>query len=315
MGWPTSRASGTCSGSRGTTKIDLTLATRRSPLALAQSGWVADKLRAEGHRVELLHVVTTGDRWSAASGTDATKGLFVKELEEALLDGRADLAVHSAKDLPGELPAGLAILAVPEREDPRDVLIGPGDGVEGLRPGARIGTGSPRRAAQICLARPGVTCVEIRGNVGTRLQKLARGEGVDALMLAAAGLARLGLAPDGMTKLDVEICVPAPGQGALAIEGRGDRPDLARTVSVLDDPATAACLRAERALLAALGGGCQEPVGALGIVADGKLRLVAFAAAKDGGAHAREEVVGAVSDAASLGGELASTLAGRIALR
>ena len=241
--------------------------------------------------------------------------MFVKELEEALLDGRADLAVHSAKDLPGELPPGLGILAVPEREDPRDVLVGPPGGLDALGPGAHVGTGSPRRAAQILIARPDVTCVEIRGNVGTRLDKLARGEGVDALMLAAAGLARLGLTPDGMTPLDVAVCVPAPGQGALAIEGRADRPDLARALSVLNDPATAACLRAERALLAALGGGCQEPIGALGVVTDETLHLVGFAAAREGGAHSRAEVVGTPSDALQLGGDLAAILAERIAVK
>jgi hydroxymethylbilane synthase len=273
---------------------------------------VAGRLRAAGHRVELLHVVTTGDRWSAAGGADASKGLFVKELEEALLDGRADLAVHSAKDLPGELPPGLAILAVPEREDPRDVLIGPDDGLPGLAPGARVGTGSPRRAAQIRLARPDITCVEIRGNVGTRLDKLARGEGVDALMLASAGLARLGLAPHGLTPLDVSVCVPAPGQGALAIEGRADRPDLAEGVALLDDPATAVCLRAERALLAALGGGCREPIGALGIVDRGVLHLTAFAASEGGDVHARGDVVGAAADAQRLGDRLAATLKAQI---
>ncbi len=275
---------------------------------------MADRLRAAGHRVELLHLVTTGDRWSAAGLHDATRGLFVKELEEALLDGRADLAVHSAKDLPGELPQDLAILAVPERADPRDVVIGPGGGLDGLTPGARIGTGSPRRAAQIGLARPDVVCVEIRGNVGTRLDKLARGGEVDALVLAAAGLARLGLAPEGMTALDVATCVPAPGQGALALEGRDDRPELTSALAVLDDPDTAACLHAERALLAGLGGGCQEPIGALGSVDDGVLRLVGFAASADRRAHARGEVAGAPSDAVVLGHALAATLAERIAV-
>ena len=258
-------------------------------------------------------MVTTGDRWSAAGTADATRGLFVKELEEALLDGRADLAVHSAKDLPGELPSGLGILAVPEREDPRDVLIGSVDGVQGLAPGARVGTGSPRRAAQLRLARPDITCVEIRGNVGTRLDKLARGEGVDALMLAAAGLARLGLRPAGVSPLDVTTCVPAPGQGALAIEGRTDRPDLARVAALLDDVVTAACVRAERVLLAGLGGGCNEPIGALGTVHDGALRLRGFAASADGRRHAQREVTGAADDPDLLGEELAAALRAEIA--
>lgn len=274
---------------------------------------MAARLRDAGHTVELLHVVTSGDRWSAAGGADATKGLFVKELEEALLDGRADLAVHSAKDLPGELPPGLGILAVPEREDPRDVLIGPPGGLTGLAVGARVGTGSPRRAAQLRVARPDVACVEIRGNVGTRLQKLERGEGVDALVLAAAGLARLGLAPDGAVPLDVDVCVPAPGQGALAVEGRVDRSELIEAVRALDDPVAAACLRAERALLAALGGGCREPVGALATITAGRLHLTGFAASEDGSAYAREAVVGDVSHPEALGDELATTLAGQLA--
>ena len=256
--------------------------------------------------------MTTGDRLSAGGGADATRGLFVKELEEALLDGRADLAVHSAKDLPGELPQGLTILAVPVREDPRDVLIGPADGLAGLVSGARVGTGSPRRAAQLRLARPDITCVEIRGNVGTRLDKLAAGDGVDALMLAAAGLARLGLTPAGLSALDVATCVPAPGQGALAIEGRADRVDLAQVVVVLDDFATAACVRAERALLSALGGGCREPIGALGTLQGGALHLLGFAGSEDGAANARGEVVGAVDDAEGLGNELAAVLSAQI---
>jgi hydroxymethylbilane synthase len=274
---------------------------------------VATRLRAAGHGVELLHVVTSGDRWSAAGGSDATKGLFVKELEEALLDGRADLAIHSAKDLPGELPPGLGILAVPRREDPRDVLIGPPGGLAELGAGARIGTGSPRRAAQLRLARPDVICVEIRGNVGTRLDKLARGVGVDALMLAAAGLARLGLDPGGVTPLDVDVCVPAPGQGALAIEGRVDRPDLFDALSGLHDPQAAICVRAERAVLAALGGGCREPVGALATSVDGELRLVGFAASEAGDAHARHELGGAPTDPEGLGRELAAHLSERLA--
>ena len=260
----------------------------------------------------MLELVTAGDRWSAAGGADATKGLFVKELEEALLDGRADLAVHSAKDLPGELPEGLAILAVPERADPRDVLIGPSGGVAALAPGARVGTGSPRRAAQLRLLRPDVECVEIRGNVGTRVEKLMAGEGVDALMLAAAGLARLGLRPPGASALEVEECVPAPGQGALAIEGRADRRELIDALRCLDDPWVATCLRAERALLAGLGGGCREPVGAYAEPAGAGIRLVAFAASADGSRHARGGVAGAADDAHRLGADLANELASRL---
>lgn len=261
----------------------------------------------------MLELVTSGDRWSAAGGTDATRGLFVKELEEALLDGRADIAVHSAKDLPGELPQGLAILAVPEREDPRDVLIGPVGGLAGLAPGARVGTGSPRRSAQLLIARPDVTCVEIRGNVGTRIDKLRQGGVADALVLAAAGLARLGLAPVDVTPLEVEVSVPAPGQGALAIEGRADRPELRDALRVLDHAQTAACVMAERALLAALGGGCREPIGALAICDGEMVTLTGFAASEDRSRHARETIGGSVGQAERLGTELAGTLAAAIA--
>ena len=257
-------------------------------------------------------MVTSGDRWSAASGADATKGLFVRELEEALLDGRADLAVHSAKDLPGELPGGLAILAMPEREDPRDVLIGPTGGLGALPLGAMVGTGSPRRAAQLRLIRPDVTFADIRGNVGTRLEKLARGE-ADALVLAAAGLARLGLAPAGLSPLEVADSVPAPGQGALALEGRVDRPDLAACLADLDDPATSAAVRAERAVLAGLGGGCREPVGALGAVAGETLRVVAFAASADGATAVRDELTGPAADPEALGRRLADLIGARLA--
>jgi hydroxymethylbilane synthase len=265
-----------------------------------------------GHGVSLLELVTSGDRWSAASAADATKGLFVRELEEALLDGRADLAVHSAKDLPGALPDGLAILAMPKREDPRDVLVGPEGGLAALASGARVGTGSPRRTAQLRLIRPDVTFAEIRGNVGTRLEKLARGE-TDALVLAAAGLIRLGLNPEGLSALHVAVSVPAPGQGALALEGRRDRPELATCVAVLDDPATSLAVRAERALLAGLGGGCREPVGALGTVEGDTLRLVAFAASADGAVSVRHEASGPADDPEALGAALAAIIGRRLA--
>ncbi len=263
----------------------LTIATRRSPLALAQTNRVADALRATGLEVRLLELVTTGDRWSAAGSMQATRGLFVKELEEALLDRRADLAVHSAKDLPGELPAGLAVLAVPAREDPRDVLIGP-DGLDGLRQGAEVGTGSPRRVVQLALARPDLRFGEVRGNVGTRLQKLERGD-YDALVLAAAGLNRLGLTPAGLTPLDPSVCVPAPGQGALALEGRADDDHVHAALRMLDDPITHACLTVERAVLAGLGGGCREPIGALARPDGDEIALTTFAADAGGRHHAR----------------------------
>ncbi|HSJ73595.1 MAG TPA: hydroxymethylbilane synthase, partial [Miltoncostaeaceae bacterium] len=258
------------------------LATRRSPLALAQTELVAARLRAAGHEPEALPLTTTGDRWSAEDRTPAPdRGLFVKELEEALLDGRAHLAVHSAKDLPGELPPNLAVVAVQPRDDPRDALVGPEGGLDGLPAGARVATGSPRRAAQVLDARPDLAVVPIRGNVGTRLDKLARGE-ADALVLAAAGLRRLGLWPSGTTPLPVERSTPAPGQGLLAVEARAGDAAAAAAAAALDDPSAHACLRAERAFLAALGGGCMRPLGALCEPAGDGLRLWAFAAAEDG---------------------------------
>ncbi len=232
----------------------------------------------------------------------------MKELEDALLDGRADIAVHSSKDLPGEMPTGLVILAVPAREDPRDVLVGPAGGLDGLAPGAAVATGSPRRAAQILSARPDLRIVPIRGNVGTRLDKLARGD-ADALVIAAAGLSRLGLRPPGMTALAVEISTPAPGQGLLALQGRADDAAVASAAGALDDPVAHACLRAERSLLAALGGGCLQPVGALCEPAGEGLRIVAFAGSDDGSRAERVVREGSLDDPEGLGRDAAAALA------
>ncbi|MFN8123428.1 MAG: hydroxymethylbilane synthase [Thermoleophilia bacterium] len=253
---------------------------------------IAAALAEHGHEPELLELVTTGDRWSAEGRAEAAdRGMFVKELEEALLDGRAHLAVHSAKDLPTELPPGLAVLAVPRREDPRDVLVG-APSLDALPAGARVGTGSPRRSAQLLLARPDLEVVPIRGNVDTRLGKLDRGE-VDALVLAAAGLARLGVSRPDVAPLDPELSTPAPGQGLLAIEGRVDDAETAAAVAVLDEPGAVEALQAERALLAALGGGCMTPAGALCDPADGglRLRMTAFRADDASGAGGRRAVV------------------------
>ncbi|MFP5451642.1 MAG: hydroxymethylbilane synthase [Thermoleophilia bacterium] len=276
--------------------IRLVIATRRSPLALTQTGLVADALRAAGHEVDLLEVVTTGDRWSAAGaeGPVPTRGLFVKELEQALLDGRADLAVHSAKDLPADLPEGLAVLAVPPREDPRDVLVGHSAGLAGLPTGAMVGTGSPRREAQLRAARPDLGVVPVRGNVGTRLNLLETGE-LDALVLAAAGLNRLGIDRDDIAALDPAVSTPAPGQGLLALEGVPGSA-AAAALAALDDPAAHACLRAERRLLQALGGGCMQPVGALASVAGEALTMVAFAGSEDGLSSRRAHESGRLDD-------------------
>ncbi len=265
------------------------IATRRSPLARTQTEWVAARLRAAGFVVETLELVTTGDRWSAEGSADATRGLFVKELEEALLDGRADIAVHSAKDLPVELPGGLAVVAVPGREDPRDVLVGVPGGLGAVRPGARIGTGSARRAAQVRRVRPDLECIEIRGNVGTRLEKLERGD-ADALVLAAAGLNRLGLDVADVLPLSLDDCVPAAGQGALALEGRAGDPVGAAVAAAIDDADTRRCLAVERDILRGLGGGCREPIGVHARPDDGGLVVRVFAATEDQSRQARETV-------------------------
>lgn len=265
------------------------IATRRSPLARTQTEWVAGRLRAAGFDVATLELVTTGDRWSAEGSTDATRGLFVKELEEALLDGRADVAVHSAKDLPVDLPDGLAVVAVPEREDARDVLVGVPGGLASVAPGARIGTGSARRAAQVRHARPDVECVEIRGNVGTRLDKLGRGD-ADALVLAAAGLNRLGLEVADVLPLSVDDCVPAAGQGALALEGRAGDPVGAAVAAAIDDAGTRRCLAVEREILRGLGGGCREPIGVHAHLAEEGIVVHVFAATEDHSRQAREIV-------------------------
>ena len=282
----------------------ITVATRRSALALAQSRAVAASLEAAGHDVTLLEMITTGDRWSLAGAPDApgadVKGMFVKELEEALLDGRADIAVHSAKDLPGELPTGLAVLATPPRENPGDVLVGEPGGLAALAPGARVGTTSPRRRAQVLAVRPDLEVVEVRGNVDTRLAKLDAGE-VDAIVLAAAGLARLGIARPDAVALPLDACLPAAGQGIVAIEGRADDAAVRDACAVLDDPASRACLAAERAFLARLGGGCSVPAGALCTHNGESLRMRAW---WDGSGRTAD-LAGDVADPAGLGARAA----------
>ena len=200
------------------------------------------------------------------------------------------------------------MLAVPARADARDVLVGPEGGLGALPAGAAVATGSPRRAAQILAARPDVAIVPIRGNVGTRLDKLAAGA-ADALIVAAAGLRRLGLDPRGATPLSVEVSTPAPGQGLLALQGRDDDREVAAAVAVLDDPAAHACLRAERALLAALGGGCLQPVGAYCAPHGGGLRITAFAGSDDGRRAERVVREGPLGDPEALGREAAAALA------
>jgi hydroxymethylbilane synthase len=242
----------------------LRLATRKSALALAQARAYARSLGAAhaGLVVEELHVVTSGDRIQDRPLQDVGgKGLFVKEIEEALLEGRAHFAVHSIKDVPAELAPGLAIAAVPKREDPRDVLVSRGgEGLMELKQGARVGTSSLRRRTLLLRARPDLEVQVLRGNVDTRLRKLDEGQ-VDAIVLAAAGLRRLGIAR-AVEVLEPAVMLPAVGQGALGIECRADDGEVQALLRATEDPETRIAVAAERGFLAAVGGSCNLPVAA-----------------------------------------------------
>ncbi|MFQ6172279.1 hydroxymethylbilane synthase [Oryzobacter sp. R7] len=291
----------------------LRLGTRRSALATTQSSWVADRLRALGHEVELVEVSTEGDRDQATplaqlGGT----GVFVSALRAALAEGRVDLAVHSLKDLPTAADPSVVVAAVPVREDPRDALVARDGLTLGELPaGARVGTGSPRRRAQLAALGLGLEVADLRGNVDTRLAHVAEGR-LDAVVLAAAGLRRLGRVDEATELLDPLQMLPAPGQGALAVEVRSDDAATAAVVAPLDDADSRACTTAERTLLAELEAGCSAPVGALAEVVEGmegpELSLRAVVATVDGTADLRRSLVGAVEDAADLGRRLARLL-------
>jgi hydroxymethylbilane synthase len=291
----------------------LRLGTRRSALARTQSEQVAAALRAAtGREVELVEVTTTGDVSTASLSSIGGTGVFVSALRDALLAGRVDLAVHSLKDLPTAPADGLVLAAVPAREDPRDVLVAR-DGLTlgELGEGARVGTGSPRRAAQLRALGLGLDVVDIRGNVDTRLGLVSKGT-CDAVVLARAGLVRLGRADEITEVLDPLQVLPAPGQGALAVECREDDEATRAACGVLDHPATRVAVTAERALLAALEAGCTAPVGALAEVAEGEdgdeLFLRAVVAAPDGGATLRRSSTGSPAGAGELGRALAAEL-------
>lgn len=271
--------------------IQRTYATRRSALALAQCRAFVSLLRAAHPSLEAreLQVVTTGDRIQDRPLADVGgKGLFVKEIEEALVDGRADFAVHSMKDVPGQLPAGLDIACVPVREDPRDVLVAPKHGtLDALPRGARVGTSSLRRMVSLKARRADLDVVPVRGNVDTRLRKIDAGE-FDAIVLARAGLKRLGLEARATEVLPIDVSLPAVGQGALGIECRADDEATRALLSPLHDAVTAVCVAAERGVLVALEGDCKTPLAAHACRAAGDaLRLVAFVAQPDGG-HFRQ---------------------------
>jgi hydroxymethylbilane synthase len=270
----------------------LTYATRRSPLALAQSRAFVARLSALHPTLDLreLQVVTSGDRIQDRPLADiGGKGLFVKEIEEALLARRADFAVHSIKDVPALLPDGLLIACVPAREDPRDVLVAPVHGsLAALPPGARVGTSSLRRMASLRAIRPDLKVVAIRGNVDTRLRKLDEGQ-FDAIVLARAGLLRLGLGSRETQVLPPRVSLPAVGQGALGIECRTDDTATRQILAVLHDTETATCVAAERGVLTALGGDCRTPLAAFAERIAGTLRVRAFIAENDGSSPRRAE--------------------------
>jgi hydroxymethylbilane synthase len=291
----------------------LRIATRRSPLARWQAAHVSELLRARDPAlpVRLHEVVTRGDRilevpLAAVGG----KGLFVKEIEDALLAGRAELAVHSMKDLPAEPAAGLVIAAVPEREDPRDALVAPrARTLSALPEGARVGTSSLRRAAQLRALRPDLRIETVRGNVETRLRKAS--EGLDAVVLAHAGLRRLGLADRVTYVFPPEEMLPAVAQGALAIQARaGDEATLAR-LRPLDHLLTRVQVEAERGFLARIQGGCQIPVAAHATVEGDQVRLRALVASVDGARLVRAERSGPRAEARALGEAVAEELLGR----
>lgn len=296
--------------------MKLTIASRGSQLALWQARWVEARLTALGHECRIEIVKTTGDKISGTplaqlGRATGGKGLFTKEIEEALLGSNgaahADLAVHSLKDLPTELPEGLALAAIPEREDPRDAMVG--RKLADLAPGSAVGTSSPRRATQLRRLRPDLRIESIRGNLDTRLRKLDEGQ-YAAIVLAAAGLHRLGWAGRIAEILSPETMCPAVGQGALAIETR-DAGAAREACGALDHSATHAAVTAERAFLRALGGGCQVPIGAYARIESETLLLQGLVIAPDGSQIVNGERAGAPLDAEQIGAGLAADLLAR----
>lgn len=299
----------------------LIIGSRGSKLALWQANWVSDRLTAAGHEIDIRIIKTTGDKLQAHApdqplpatmaktvADTGSSGLFIKEIEEALLAGEVDIAVHSLKDLPTVQPAGLILGAVPAREDARDVLITPRrEALSSLPPGARVATSSLRRQTQLRALRADLAYVAIRGNLDTRLRKLEQG-GCEALVLAAAGVHRLGLAHHITSYFSFEEMCPAVGQGALGIEIRSTDAHALDAVARLNDPAVYQAVRAERAVLRQLGGGCQVPIAAHAEVDIGWLCLRGLVANLDGTQLLRARAQGTASDAEALGAALAADL-------
>ncbi len=287
----------------------LRIGSRGSQLALWQANHISTLLRVRGHEVEIEIIHTTGDKITdVALAKVGTKGMFTKEIEEALAAGRVDLAVHSLKDLPTELPAGFEIAAITERQDPRDAFCSRRySRMEELPHGARIGTSSLRRQAQLKAIRPDLEIHPLRGNVDTRLRKLEQGE-YEAIILASAGLKRLGKTELIRQIIPADIMCPAAGQGALGIEIREDDAETRKHLEFLDDAASRAATTCERALLNRLGGGCQVPIGAFAEKRDGKLHLDAIVADPDGSRLLRESRDGDLDDPEKLGNDVGDTL-------
>lgn len=284
----------------------LTIGSRGSQLALWQANHIRAQLEQFGETCRIEIIRTTGDKITGVPlAKVGAKGLFTKEIEEALLDGRIDLAVHSLKDLPTELPQGLRLAAVPAREDPHDALAG--RRLAELPRGAKVGTSSLRRVAQLRAARPDLQVESVRGNLDTRLRKLSEGQ-YDAVVLAAAGLKRLGWADRIAELLPFDTMCPAVGQGALAIETRDGAGAAAAVCARLEDAPTRAAVTAERAVLAELGGGCQVPIGAHAEISGSELRLIAIVGMPDGTHILRREAAGPPDNALRLGRELGQEL-------
>ncbi len=289
----------------------LVIGSRGSRLALWQARWLKGRIESAGREARIETIKTSGDRILDRSlAAIGGKGVFVKEIEEALAAGRVDLAIHSLKDLPTEQPEGLRVVCIPEREDPHDILLGrAGERLASLPQGAVLGTGSPRRACQVRAIRPDLLIKDLRGNVETRIAKLERGE-YAAILLALAGVRRLGVASGG-TILPFDEMLPAVGQGALAVETRADDRELAGFLAAFHHPPTAAAVGAERAFLRGLGGGCQAPIAAIAEVSGGRLALRGLVADPQGERILRDRDEGSVDDAEAIGDRLARALFAR----
>ncbi|MGE0370276.1 MAG: hydroxymethylbilane synthase [Gammaproteobacteria bacterium] len=297
-----------------TTASRIRIATRKSPLALWQAGYVRSLLEEAhpGLQVDLVMMSTQGDKiLDSPLAKIGGKGLFVKELEQSMLEGRTDIAVHSMKDVPVELPPGLHLPVVLAREEPRDAFVSQRhDRLDRLPQRARVGTSSLRRQAQLHALRPDLDILSLRGNVGTRLRKLAEGD-YDAIVLASAGLIRLGMAERITQQLETEVCLPAIGQGVIGIECRMDDAAVNELVRPLNDRRTQICIEAERALNARLQGGCQVPIAGHATLQDDTVTLHGLVGYPDGSRIIRGRAVGGTAEAAAVGINLAEELLGR----